>query len=84
MIEQEKFIQALKEIKKYWLAVPNETTDRIVDGVLFSVLVMIDGDSSVNDFHALQIADSETGTRIDCGYLHDLYFNDYNERMCNS
>lgn len=35
---------------------------------------MIDGDSSTNDFHALQITDSETKKRIDCGYLHELYF----------
>lgn len=36
---------------------------------------MVDGDSSVNDFHALAIIDRETNERIDCGYLHDLYSN---------
>lgn len=74
MNEQEKFIQALREIKEYWLSVPHKTTEEIVDGVLFSTLVMIDGDSSTNDFHALEITDSETKKRIDCGYLHELYF----------
>ncbi len=74
MSEQEKFIQALREIKNYWLSVPDKTTEEIVDGVLFSTLVMIDGDSGTNDFHALELTDSETGERIDCGYLHELYF----------
>lgn len=74
MSNQEKFIQALREIKDYWLSVPNKTTEEIVDGVLFSTLVMIDGDSSTNDFHALEITDSESKERIDCGYLHELYF----------
>lgn len=52
-----------------------KTTEEIVDGVLFSTLVMIDGDSSTNDFHSFSIIDRETNTRIDCGYLHDLYLN---------
>ncbi len=73
--QQEKFIKSLKTIKNYWLSLPNKTIEEIVDGVLFSTLVMIDGDSSVNDFHALTIIDGETMEQIDCGYLHDLYLN---------
>lgn len=72
--KQEEFIQCLKSIKDYWMSQPDKTPEEIVDGVLFSTLVMIDGDSSVNDFHALHITDSETGERIDCGYLHELLF----------
>lgn len=74
MSEQEKFIKAFKAIKEYWMTLPDKTTEDIVDGVMFSILVMIDGDSAVNDFHRLQIKDSETGKRIDCGYLHELLF----------
>ena len=74
MNEQEKFIQSLKDIKNYWMSQPNKTTEEVVDGVIFSLLVMIDGDSSTNDFHPLKITDIETGNSIDCGYLHDLYF----------
>lgn len=73
--QRKKFIQALKSIKNYWLSLPDKTTEEIVDGVLFSTLVMIDGDSSTNDFHSFSIIDRETNTRIDCGYLHDLYLN---------
>lgn len=72
--QQEKFIQALKTIRDYWLSLSGKTTEEIVDGVLFSTLVMIDGDSSANDFHALTIIDREAKARIDCGSLHDLYF----------
>lgn len=71
---QKEFIQQTKEIRDYWLSLPDKSTKEVVDGVLFSLLVMIDGDSGQNDFHRLKITDSETGDRLDCGYLHDLYF----------
>ena len=48
--QQEKFIQALKTIRDYWLSLSGKTTEEIVDGVLFSTLVMIDGDSSAMIF----------------------------------
>lgn len=72
--QQEKFIQALKTIRDYWLSLSGKTAEEIVDGVLFSILVMFDGDSSANDFHALTIIDREAKARIDYGSLHDLYF----------
>ena len=73
MSKQEQFIKQIKNIKNYWLSVPNQTTEEVVDGVLFSLLVMIDGDSGMNDFHALEIIDTEDGQQIDCGYLHEFY-----------
>ena len=77
MTEQEKFINCLKETRDYWLSLPDKTTKEVVDGVLVSLLVMIDGDSSVNDFHSLNIIDDETGKSINNGVcLHELYFAD--------
>lgn len=73
MTDQEKFIQQIKSYRDYWLALENKTTKEILDGAIFSLLVMIDGDSSANDFHPLKIIDTETGKRLDCGYLHDLF-----------
>ena len=73
MIKQEQFINQLKEIKSYWLSQPDITAEEAVDGVLFSLLVMIDGDSGINDFHALEIIDTEDEQHIDCGYLHEVY-----------
>ena len=73
MTKQEQFIKQIKDIKNYWLRQPNLTTEDIVDGVLFSLLVMIDGDSGMNDFHALEIIDTEDDESISCGYLHEFY-----------
>lgn len=73
MSKQEQFVNQIKNIKNYWLSVPNQTTEEVIDGVLFSLLVMIDGDSGMNDFHSLKIIDTEDGQRIDCGYLHEFY-----------
>lgn len=74
MNEQEKFIAQIKSDRDYWLEQKGKTVEEVVDGVLFSLLVMIDGDSATNDFHSLKIIDTHTGSRIDCGYLHELYF----------
>ena len=73
MTDQEKFIQQIKSYRDYWLALEDKTAEEILDGAIFSLLVMIDGYSSVNDFHPLKIIDTETGKRLDCGYLHDLF-----------
>ncbi|MBR4021790.1 MAG: hypothetical protein IKI94_04220 [Ruminococcus sp.] len=73
-IVQTNFINGIKAIRDYWLSLPEKPSNEVVDGVIHSILVMIDGDSSVNDFHPLQIIDEETQERIDCGYLHELYF----------
>ena len=73
MAKQEQFIEQIKNIKNYWLSVPDKTTEEVVDGVLFSLLVMIDGDSGMNDFHPLAIMDMEDGQQINCGYLHELF-----------
>lgn len=74
MTEQEKFIQQIKSNIDYWLNQSGKTTEEIVNGVVFSILVMIDGDSAINDFHRLKIIDTHNGNRIDCGYLHELFF----------
>ena len=73
MNKQEQFIEQIKDIKNYWLSLPGKTTEEVVDGVLFSLLVMIDGDSSANNFCALEIIDLEDEQHIDCGYLHEFY-----------
>ena len=73
MNEQAKFIQQIKSERDYWLELSQKTTVVIVDGVIFSLLVMIDGDSATNDFHRLKIIDTHNGKRLDCGYLHELF-----------
>ena len=73
MNKQKEFIEQIKILKNYWLSLPNKTTEEVVDGVLFSLLVMIDGDSGTNDCHRLEIIDTTDGKHIDCGYLHEVY-----------
>ena len=73
MNKQEQFIEQIKDIKNYWLSQPNLTAEEVADGTLFSLLVMIDGDSGMNDFHSLAIMDMEDGQQINCGYLHELW-----------
>ena len=73
MNKQEEFIEQIKGIKNYWLSLPDKTTEEVVDGVLFSLLVMIDGDSGMNDFHTLKIIDTTDEEQINCGYLHEFY-----------
>ena len=73
MNEQEKFIQQIKSDRDYWLEQTDKTTEEVVDGVIFSLLVMIDGDSSTNNFHRREITDTHNGKRLDCGYLHELF-----------
>lgn len=73
MSAQQRFINALKTIKEYWTSLPNKSSEEVADGIIFSILVMIDGDSGSNDFHSLEIKESETQERIDCGYLHEIY-----------
>lgn len=73
MTKQEQFIEQINAIKNYWLSLPNKTAEEVVDGAFFSLLVMIDGESGMNDFHALEIIDTEDGQQIDCGYLHEIY-----------
>lgn len=73
MNEQAKFIQQIKSDIDYWLKQSDKATEEIVYGIIFSLLVMIDGDSATNDFHRLKIIDTHNGKRIDCGYLHELF-----------
>lgn len=73
MTEQEKFIQQVKGIRDYWLELPGKTTEDAVDGAIFSLLVMVDGCSGMNDFHSLKIIDTQTRKRLDTGCLHDMF-----------
>lgn len=70
---QENFITQLKAIRDYWLNLSDKSPKEVADGILFSLLVMFDGDSSVNDFHPIKLTDEKTGEDISVGYLHEFY-----------
>lgn len=42
---REKFLKNCVQIKKYWLELPNKTTEERMSGMLFSLLVSLDGGS---------------------------------------
>jgi len=77
---EKEFLLALSDIADYWEKCPIATpeTDNIhtrINGAIFSILVLIDGDSSLNDFRKLQVVSYISKTPITTGEteLHDLW-----------
>ena len=75
MDKSEEFVKQLMSIRDYWLNESRaETAKEKVDGFIFSMLVMFDGDSGSNDFHPLEIKDLTDGKVIDSiGCLHEVF-----------
>lgn len=63
--------EAVTDLKDYWLSL-NKNTEETLDGFIFSLLSMIDGESGSNDFHHLIIKDKGTILNND-NYLHELW-----------
>ena len=62
---------AVAVLRDYWLSL-NKNTEETLDGFIFSLFSMIDGESSSNDFHHLIIKDKGTILNND-NYLHELW-----------
>jgi len=75
MKKAEEFIKQLISIRDYWLNESRaETAKDKVDGFIFSMLVMFDGDSGANDFHSIELTDVEDGESInECDCLHETF-----------
>lgn len=63
--------EAVTVLKDYWLGL-NKNTEETLDGFIFSLFSMIDGESGSNDFHHLIIKDKGTVLNND-NYLHELW-----------
>ena len=63
--------EAITVLKDYWLSL-NKNTEETLDGFIFSLFSMIDGESGGNDFHHLIIKDKSTVLNND-NYLHELW-----------
>ena len=73
MEKDKQFIQNILSIRDYWLKHSTDKEDA-VDGFIHSLLVMFDGDSSVNDFHFIQLVDAVEMETINDQYpLHELF-----------
>jgi len=68
---KKQFVENLKETGEYWLNYENKGKEKVLNGALFSTLVLIDGDSGANDFHTLSLIDTKLGKEVTCGYLHE-------------
>ncbi len=62
---------AVTTLRDYWLSL-NKITEDTLDGFIFSLFSMIDGESGSNDFHHLIIKDKGTVLNSD-DYLHELW-----------
>ena len=79
---QKEFLKGCHNCVNYWSGVNTQNCDDKtkklikdnVEGAIFSLLVMLDGDSAINDFHSYQITNEITGENINCGNLHDLFY----------
>ena len=63
--------EAVTTMKDYWLSL-NKNTEETLDGFIFSLFSMIDGESGSNDFHHLIIQDKGTILNND-NNLHKLW-----------
>lgn len=83
MKTSKEFVKNLIKIKKYWLDTFNKNKDynyalsveEVADGIIFSILTMIDGQSSINDYQYLTIIDERVREEITSTKLHELYCN---------
>lgn len=62
---------AVATLRDYWLGL-DKNTEETLDGFIFSLFSMIDGESGSNDFHHLIIKDKGTVLNND-NYLHELW-----------
>lgn len=62
---------AVATLRDYWLGL-DKNTEETLDGFIFSLFSMIDGESGSNDFHHLIIKDKGTVLNSD-DYLHELW-----------
>ena len=55
--KDKQFIDQLLMIRNYWLSL-NKDSQETLDGFIFSLCVMLDGESGVNDCHYIQLYDT--------------------------
>ena len=71
-VEAKEFIEQINTIKDYWLEQEKDKKDTL-EGFVFSLLSMIDGECGINDCHGIELKDEQTGAVINKGiYLHEV------------
>lgn len=76
MTRGEEFVRQLIANRDYWLKTlqPTDSPKDVIDGFIHSLLVMIDGDSGLNDFHPILLTDQTENVVINpVEYLHEIF-----------
>lgn len=74
MKKEKQFIYNILALRDYWLKEERAiTTKDKLDGFIFSLLAMLDGESGLNDFHYIKLYDAQTKKYINDGniFLHE-------------
>ena len=72
MKKAQELIEQINAIKDYWLE-QGKDKKTTLEGFIFSLLSMIDGESGINDCHSIELKDEKTGIVINKGiYLHEV------------
>lgn len=75
-MNEKELLQAIADLRDYWLGVAkNQDYDQktLVNGVIFSILVMIDGDSSANDFNHISLIERGKTINKASVALHEMW-----------
>lgn len=78
MSPEREFVEQLKDIRDFWVKEGN-TKEDVADGIMRSILSMIDGDIGINNYHKLGVIDYTEGKLINGGDLLSIYRGEVNE-----
>ena len=88
MKNSDKFLNELSQIVRYWVNIANVPSDLkengtekeyIANGIIHSILVLLYGNSSINDFTPYHLYRGKSKVDILDEYLASKYFKIYNK-----
>lgn len=66
------FVNCVRAIKDYWLA-QNKSKGETAEGICFSILTLIDGESGRNDFQQILLTTRGSKNFNKDDFLHEIY-----------
>ena len=73
--KSKEFLEQLIMLRDYWLSL-NKSNEDTLDGFIFSLCAMFDGESGMNDFKHITLTTHGHKVSInEDDYLHEQYFN---------
>lgn len=72
--DAKKFLEQLIQIRDYWLA-NGKSTEDVLDGFIFSLCAMFDGESGINDFNRVMLSNNYSNFKLnEKDWLHEHYY----------